>query len=84
MGDLLDADDCNLDPACIADNHVLQHIGKNLDHILTSLQQVAPDAEIIVLQQYDAFPDTQPSSVEVWRRLEVVSQRLCGADDLAP
>ena len=76
VGDLLDADDCNLDPACIADNHVLQHIGKNLDRILTALQQVAPDAEIIVLQQYDAFADTQPSSVEVWRQLNAVIGRV--------
>jgi lysophospholipase L1-like esterase len=29
-----------------------------------------------VLQQYDAFADTQPSSVEVWRQLNAVIGRV--------
>jgi lysophospholipase L1-like esterase len=74
--DLLVADDCNLDPACIASHHVLQHIGRNLDYILTALQQAAPNAEIILLQQYDAYADTQPSSVEVWRQLNRLIGRI--------
>jgi hypothetical protein len=55
---------------------VLQHIGKNLDYILTALQQAAPDAEIILLQPYDAYADTQPSSVEVWRQLNRLIGRV--------
>jgi lysophospholipase L1-like esterase len=76
VADLLDADDCNLDPACIARHHVLAHIRQNLDQILTALQQAAPDAEFILLQQYDAYADTQPSSVEVWRQLNAVIGRV--------
>jgi lysophospholipase L1-like esterase len=76
VADLLNADDRNLDPACLARHHVLAHIHRNLDRILTALQQAAPDVEIIVLQQYDAFADTQPSSVEVWRQLNGVIGRV--------
>ena len=67
--DLLFADDCNLDPACIASNHVLVYFRKNLDYILTALQEAAPEAEIIVLQPYDADAVDLPSSVQVWEQL---------------
>jgi lysophospholipase L1-like esterase len=71
-GDLQAADDCDLDPACIARNHVLPHIRQNLDRILTALRRAAPEAELILLQPYDAFADDQPSSVEVWQQLNAV------------
>jgi hypothetical protein len=82
--DLLFADDCNLDPACIASNHVLAHFHKNLNRILTTLQGAAPDAEIIVLQPYDAFAEDLPSNIQVWEQLNrIIGQVAAEEGELA-
>ena len=49
-----------------------QRIRQNLDRILAALRRAAPEAELILLQPYDAFADVQPSSVGVWRQLNTV------------
>jgi lysophospholipase L1-like esterase len=74
--DLLFADDCNLDPACIASNHVLAQFRENLDYILTALQEAAPDAEMILLQPYDADAVDLPSSIQIWEQLNRLIGRV--------
>jgi lysophospholipase L1-like esterase len=67
--DVIDVfDDCNLDPSCIAQSGIQQHLAQNLDHIFGALRNAAPNAEVIVLGLYNVFKTTDPSTDQIWNQ----------------
>lgn len=81
-GDAADVigDQCNFDPACIAQSGLKQHLSDNLDHILGALRSAAPDTEIIVVAIYNAFKPSNPSSDDLWNQyyVQVASEAAAG------